>query len=138
MSAASLKLVFWGAFGVFFVSALVLDWNDGVLATSGPYLPAKLAVWAAFLGYLAYTVYCSAREDLFQSIARISELHWGRQIGADLYLGLVVTLFFVVYLNEGSALVALLWLVPTLLFANLATLLYLVLHFDELVAKLAG
>lgn len=96
---ASSKLVFWGAFVVFAACALLFNWHDDLFTLSGPFAPVKLLVWAAFLGFLAYTVYCSSREDLFTSIRRIAELHWGRQIGADLYLGVLLTLF-VVYLHE--------------------------------------
>lgn len=131
---ASSKLVFWGAFVVFAACALVFNWHDDLFTLSGPLAPVKLLVWAAFLGFLAYTVYCSSREDLFTSIRRIAELHWGRQIGADLYLGVLLTLF-VVYLHEGSALVVCLWLLPTLAFVNLATLLYFAIHFDSIVAR---
>jgi len=55
-------------------------------------------------------------------------------VSADLYLGLCLTLF-VAYLNEGSVLVVLLWLLPTLFFANLATLLYFAVHYDAIVAR---
>jgi hypothetical protein len=43
----------------------------------------------------------------------------------------------VVYLHEGP-LAALAWLVPVLLFANLATLLYVAIHFEALVARFVG
>lgn len=41
----------------------------------------------------------------------------------------------VIYLNEGSSLVALAWLLPVLIYANQATLLYFAVHFDELIAR---
>jgi hypothetical protein len=43
----------------------------------------------------------------------------------------------VIILHEGFV-VALVWLVPVLLFANLATLLYVAIHFEALVARFAG
>ncbi len=129
----STKNLFWAAFVIFAVWALSSNWHAGLLSLRGPLMPVKLLVWAAFLGFLTYTVYCSSRENLFLSVRKIAELHWGRQIGLDLYLGLFLTLF-VVYLHEGSV-VALSWLVPTLAFANLATLLYFAIHFDEIVAR---
>ena len=130
----SAKNLLWAAFLLFVGCALYFDWHGNLFAVTGPLMPVKLLIWAAFVGFTAYSVYCSSRENLFKSIEKISELHWGRQIGTDLYLGLLLTLF-VVYLNEGSALVALLWLVPTLAFANLATLLYFAIHFDEIVGR---
>ncbi len=63
-------------------------------------------------------------------------MHWGRQISADLYLGLFIALI-IIFLNDG-ALVTLLWLVPILISANLAVLLYLALNFDTIVSKLLG
>jgi len=130
----SVKSLFWAAFAIFAACALGFGWHQDLFTTGGSWAPGKLLVWIAFLGFLSYTIYCSSREDLAASILKISELHWGRQVGADLYLGLFLMLF-VVYLNEGSALVALLWLVPTLAFANLATLLYFAIHYDAIVAR---
>lgn len=60
-------------------------------------------------------------------------MHWGRQIGADLYLGLFLALL-IIYLHEG-ALAAFLWTVPTLAFANLSILLYFAIHFDAIVGR---
>jgi hypothetical protein len=133
----STKALFWAAFAVFVLLVLWFDWHEAALATDVPLAPLKLLVWAAFVAFLGYTIYCSTREDLVTSVLGIAKLHWGRQIGIDLYLGLALSLT-IVYLNEGSALVTLLWLLPTLAFANLATLLYFALHFDEIVAKLLG
>ena len=130
----SVKGLFWAAFVIFAACALGFGWHEDLFTTGGSWLSGKTLVWAAFLGFLSYTIYCSSREDLAASILKISELHWGRQVGADLYLGLCLTLF-VVYLNEGSALVVLLWLLPTLAFANLATLLYFAIHYDAIVAR---
>jgi hypothetical protein len=130
----SSKNLLWLAFVAFVALALYYDGHARLFTFGGPLAPIKLAIWVAFAGFLAYSVYCSARENLFRSVAKIGELHWGRQIGTDLYLGLLLALF-VVYLNEGSALVALLWLVPALVFANLVTLLYFALHFEEIVGR---
>lgn len=131
------KSLFWALFAAFAATALYLGWHDNIFSMKGPLSAGKFVVWVAFLGFTGYTIYCSLRENLFKSIAKMAELHWGRQVGIDLYLGLCLTLF-VVYLNEGSLLVALLWLVPTLAFGNLATLLYFAIHYDSIVAKFLG
>ena len=131
------KNLFWVAFVAFVALALYSNRHDDVFATRGPLAAGKYVIWCAFLGFTGYSAYCSARENLFRSIAKMAELHWGRQVGIDLYLGLSLTLF-IVYLNEGSALVTLLWLVPTLAFANLATLLYFAIHYDSIVARFLG
>jgi hypothetical protein len=127
------KNLFWGAYLVFVSCALYFNWHENLFAFGGPLATVKVVVWAALAGFFAYSVYCSSRENLFRSIAKIAELHWGRQIGADLYLGLFLALL-VIYLNEG-ALAAFLWAVPTLPFANLSILLYFAIHFDAIVAK---
>ena len=101
-------------------------WHESTLSLNVPLALAKVLVWTLLVGFLAYSIYCSSRENLF-----LSGLHWGRQIGLDLYLGLFLTLF-IIYLNEG-ALAALFWLIPTLLSANLSILLYFAIHFDSIV-----
>ena len=120
-------------FAVFVLLALYLGWHAQMLSFAGPLAGVKILVWSAFLAFTGYSAYCSAKEDLFATVRRMAEWHWGRQIGVDLYIGLLLSVF-VVYLNEGSALVTLCWLVPVLLFGNLATLLYVVIHFDRIVA----
>ena len=116
-----------------FVAAVLFD---GQLRTCSRPTPRSRAREArrlgTFAGFVAFSLYCSAHENLFKTIAKIGELHWGRQIGLDLYLGLLLSLSSST-LNEGSLLIVLLWLLPMLVFANLATLLYFAVHFDQLV-----
>lgn len=131
------KSLLWLAFAIFMACALYFNWHENIFASYGRYAVGKYIVWAAFVGFLAYSIYCSSQENLFRSIGKIADLHWGRQIGIDLYLGLSLTLF-IVYLNEGSVLAVLLWLLPTLAFANLATLLYFAIHYDAIVARFLG
>ena len=132
---ASSRNLLWAAFAAFVACALWFDGHARLFAFGGPLGTVKLFVWLTWLAFLAYTVYCSVRENLFTTMGKMSELYWGRQIGIDLYLGLLL-MVLVIYLNEGSALVAVLWLLPGLLFVNLATYLYFAIHFEELVAKL--
>jgi hypothetical protein len=131
---AAAKGLLWGGFVAFVAGVLLVDGHARLFAFDGSLGLVKLLVWVACVGFVAYSFYCSAHENLFRSIAKIGKLHWGRQIGLDLYLGLALTLF-VIYLNEGSWLVVLAWLVPTLLYANQVTLLYVAVHFEELVAR---
>src|SRR5260370_12542657 len=98
------KIAFWTAFIVFVAAALYFDRQPSVVQSR----PGKYVVWAAFAAFLGYSLYCSARENLFRSIKKMAELHWGRQVGIDLYLGLALMLSLV-YLNERSALVCVLW-----------------------------
>ena len=129
-------LVLWGLYGAFALFALFSSTNEATFQFSGPLGGVKAAVWLALLAFLAYSVYCSFKENFFRSLRSIATLHWGRQIGADLYLGLFIALF-IIFLNDG-ALVALLWLVPILIYANLVVLLYLAINFESIVTKLLG
>jgi hypothetical protein len=127
------NLISWGVFAAFVVCAVVLGWHPAIFRFEGPMGATKIFVWLAFLSFTAYSIYCSGRENIFKTIRSMARLHWGRQIGIDLYLGLVLSLS-VIWLHEGPIAV-LAWLIPVLLFANLATLLYVAIHFEALVAR---
>ena len=129
-------LVLWGLYGAFALSAVTANMQETTFQFSSPLSGIKAIVWLALLAFLGYSVYCSFQENFFRSVRSIATLHWGRQIGADLYLGLFV-LLFIMFLNEG-ALVAVIWLIPILIYANLAVLLYLAINFDSIVTKLLG
>lgn len=127
----------WIAFALFVATALYFGRSPTLLSLSVPLAAGKVVVWSVFLGFLAYSLYCSTRENLFTTIRKMASLYWGRQIGIDLYIGLGLSLG-VIYLNEGSVLCLLLWTVPVLIYANLATLLYVAVHYDALIARLLG
>ncbi|MDJ0793080.1 MAG: hypothetical protein QNI98_02465 [Woeseiaceae bacterium] len=129
-------LILWGLYGAFALFAVIANMQESTFQFSGPLGGLKAIVWMALFAFLAYSVYCSFSENFFRSVKSIATLHWGRQIGADLYLGLFISLI-IIFLNEG-ALVALIWLVPILIYANLVVLLYLALNFDSIVTKLLG
>ncbi len=129
-------LVLWGLYGAFALSAVALNMQETTFQFGGTLGGIKAIVWLALLVFLAYSVYCSFTENFFRSVRSIATLHWGRQIGADLYLGLFVSLF-IIFLNEG-ALVAVIWLLPILIYANLVVLLYFAINFDTFVTKLLG
>jgi len=128
------KIMIWTVFLAFLVTALGLGWHDQLFSFTGSLPAGKYAIWAVFLVFLGYSIHCTFRENFFRSFRQVLELHWGRQIVMDLGLGLCLMLF-IVYLHEGSLLAAALWLVPTLAFGNLATLLYVAIHYDALVAR---
>ena len=116
------NLISWGVFAAFVACAIGFGWHAALFRFDGPMGLAKIVVWLAFLLFTAYSIYCSGRENIFKTIRTMARLHWGRQIGTDLYLGLLLFLA-VIYLHQGSVLVLAAWLIPVLLFANLATLL---------------
>jgi hypothetical protein len=101
----------WLAFALFAGCALLFGWSEALFVSRGALPAGKYLAWAAFITFLAYSVYCSSRENIFRSVASMAKLHWGRQIGIDLYLGLGIFLFLI-YLHQGSMLVVLLRLPP--------------------------
>lgn len=108
--------------------------NDASLFTSnGPYGLGKSIVWLILFVFLIYSLRISLRENFFKSLRRMGLILWTRQIGLDLYIGLLVPLF-IIYLNEGSLMTMLIWLLPIFVFANLATFVYLGLNYDSLIA----
>lgn len=129
-------LVLWALYGAFATVALSTNLQETTFQFIGLLGAVKALVWLALLVFLGYSVYCSLQENFFRSMQSIATMHWGRQIGADLYLGLFVSLL-IIFLNEG-ALIVLLWLVPTLIYANLAILLYVAINFDSIAMKLLG
>ena len=126
--------ILWGAYVAFAAFALSANMHETTFQFSGRLGGIKAMVWLALLALLSYSVYCSFQENFFRSVTSIATLHWGRQIGADLYLGRFVSLL-IIFLNDG-VFVVLLWLVPALIYANLAVLLYLAINFDSIAMKL--
>ena len=129
-------LVLWALYGAFAIFAVATNLQETTFRFTGPLGGVKAIVWIALLVFLGYSIYCTYQENFFRSVKSIAALYWGRQIGTDLYLGLFIGLFLI-FLNEGL-LVALLWLVPTLIYANLVVLLYVAINFDSIVTKLLG
>ena len=118
---------------LFIAFAFVAIWtrkDEFIFVSQSPYSFGKYSIWIIFLGFLSYSIYSSSKENFFKSLIRISKLFWGWQIGIDLYIGLLLPLL-IIYLH-GGALVFLIWLVPVLIYANLATLLYLALNYDSI------
>lgn len=130
------NLIPWSVFSLFVVFALAASWHPTIFQFEGAVGVGKAIVWLAFITFTGYSIYCSGRENLFRSIGSIAKLHWGRQVGLDLYLGLILFLGFV-FLREGL-LVLLFWSLPVLLFGNLATLLYVAIHFESIVSLFTG
>ena len=127
-------MVLWGLYVAFAIFALAANTEETTFQFGGPMGAMKAIVWLMLFAFFGYSVYCSFQENFFRSVRSIATLHWGRQIGADLYLGLFIGLF-IIFLIEGP-LVALLWLVPILIYANLVMLLYIAINFDTIVARL--
>ena len=132
----SKNLLSWMLFAAFVALALGLHWHAQLLVFSGLVGAGKALVWLVWLAFVGYSIHCSRRENIVKSIRDMARLYWGRQIIIDLYLG--VALFLALIALHQGALVMLAWLLPVLLFANQATLLYLAIHFESLLALLAN
>ena len=126
----------WVLFAVFVVLAIAFN-EEPIFLSSGPYAAGKIVAWVAFLAFLLYSLDVGNKESFFKALKRMYPILWSRQIGIDLYIG--VSMFLtLMYINESSIIVFCLWLIPTIIYANLATLLYLALHYDSIVNLLIG
>ena len=123
----------WSLYLVFLVVALSTHDGQITLLGESAYPYGKTILWLIWLAFLAYSLSISWRENFFKSLARMHPILWSRQIGLDLYVGLLLPLFLI-FLHEGSLLVTLIWLLPLFIFVNLATLIYLALNYDSLIA----
>ena len=122
----------WFFYAIFVVAAFRYSGGAEALYT-GPYELGQYLVWLVYFCFLAYSVECSRKESFFKSVKIVNSLYWGRQIGIDLYISVILSLALI-YLNEGSVLVMLIWFVPVVIFANLAILLYVALNYGSLIA----
>lgn len=127
----------WLLYAAFAAAAIATQGHADILRFAGGAGLGKALVWLALVGFLAYSVVASLREPILPSLGAMAKTWWGRQVGIDLYLGLGLFLVLI-QLHQGDGWVTLAWTLPILLFANLATLLYVALHFESLLGWLAG
>ena len=123
----------WIVYAVFVVVAIYFHDGESLFTSQGAFPAGKIIAWLMWMGFLIYSIYISTKENFFRTVKAILPLHWARQISIDLYIGIAFAMF-IIYLNEGSLLVLMLWLLPLLIFANLATLLYIAMNYDSIVA----
>lgn len=122
----------WIVYAIFVALALVFKTDEALFISEGPYALGKPILWLVLFTFLGYSLYCHSHEDFFKTMKKTGKYHWTKQIGVDLYIG-VGLVGYVIFLNQGMLVLAL-WLVPLLIYANLATLLYLAMNYDALVA----
>ncbi len=125
----------WIFYVVFLLCAILFGGREGVISTESEYAASKYIRLLVFIGFLAFSIHATRRENFFRSIGRMGAMLWGRQVGLDLYISVFLSLALI-YLVEGSVVVLLLWLVPVLLYANLAILPYILLNFAEITDRL--
>lgn len=124
----------WIIYFLFAGIAIFYRGDEFLFVSNGPFPFGKYLVWAMYLGLLGYSLYCSTVENFFKTLKNISPMKWARQIGYDLYAGLILGLGLI-FLVEGSILILLLWLFPTLVYGNLTILLYVALNYDRIVSN---
>jgi hypothetical protein len=83
--------------------------------------------------FSSYTIYAGWRESFWKTLKGILQKKWGLQIFTDLFLGLLL-FNFIIYLNEGSAWIAIGWFTASLILGNITTLFYFVLYFEAIVS----
>ena len=123
----------WIFYFSFAALALLTHQGEPLFSVAGPYGIGKAITWLVLFSFLVYSIYCHSKENFFKTMKIITPYHWFRQVSLDLYLGLLIPLTLI-YLNEGSLVVVAIWFVPIFFMANLATLLYLAMNYQSLVA----
>jgi hypothetical protein len=122
----------WLLYGIFVVLAIIFKNDEALFVSSGPYPFGKPILWLVLGLFLLYSLHCHLKEDFFKTMSITGKYYWTKQIGVDLYLGVALSAS-VIYLNEGSLLVLGLWLLPLIVFANLAALLYFAMNYDAII-----
>jgi hypothetical protein len=126
--------LFWATFAIFVAVSFANSWSEQLFAFHGLAGVGKAIVLLAWIGFVGYSFRCSFHENLVTTVKAMARLHWGRQIGIDLYLSVGLSLA-VIGLNSGSLLTVAIWFLPLVVFVNQAMLLYVFLHFDQLVGR---
>ena len=127
----------WIFYAVFLILAALFGGRESPVSVDGPYATAKLVVLVIYISFLAYSLWATQKENFFRTLRTMNGLWWGRQIGLDLYISVFLSLALI-YLIEGSILILCLWLIPVLIFANLAILPYVLLNFTEIMGHLVA
>lgn len=125
--------IVWLFFFAFAAAIVGINWGNTLWGIHGAYTYGKFALWFCFAAFTGYSLYCSRHENLFRSIGKIGQLHWGRQIGIDLYIGFLLFIVFI-GLHQGIVM-ALIWALPVLVYGNQATLLYLAVYYESIAHK---
>ncbi len=128
------KYMLWIWYFIFVAVAITFKGEEALFTSNGPYGLGKTLTWLIFISFLSFSLYCTYKENFYRSVRNMMPAYWFRQISFDLYIGMLFSAF-IIYLNEGSLLFIALWALPLLLFANLATLLYIAMNYDSLIAR---
>ena len=135
MSAKTTSVLLWIVFFGFAAIAIGANWDPRLLDFGSKTGVVRLLLGVVWIGFLAYSIFSSSRESLFRTVRVMGNLYWGRQIGIDLYISVFLSIG-VVYLVTGSLLATILWGLAFVPFANLAILLFVILHLDIIIGML--
>jgi len=122
----------WFFYAGFLILAVLYGAREPFFTTQSAYSAGKYAILAIFFLFLAYSLYASAKESFFKSVVSVNKYLWGLQIGLDLYISVFLSLGLI-FLVEGSIVITLIWLVPILVFANLAILPFIILNYGSII-----
>ena len=122
----------WLAYVAFVIVAALYGAREPLFAPAANLAAGKWALLVVYIAFLAFSLYATSRENALRSFGGMMRLLWGRQLAADLYISMAVSLGLI-WLVEGSLAVMLLWSLPVLCFANLALLPYLLLNYSAVV-----
>ena len=117
--------------GLFFIAVFTRK-DEYIILSTGPYPYGKYILWLVFIFFFLYSIYSGTKENFFKTLSIMTKLYWGRQIGLDLYIGVGFSLAIIGI--HGGMTILLIWLLPILFYANLATLVYFALNYDSLVS----
>ncbi|WP_223788333.1 hypothetical protein [Marinicella meishanensis] len=131
-----MNVVAWLVYVLLAVGAFYWHGHPELLVFSGALGWLKALLWAVFVAFMLYTIHCSRKENLILTVRSMAGYFWGRQIMLDLYMGLILTLL-IIGLHQGLW-VMLVWTLPVLLYGNAIAWLYLLIHFESLVAMLGS
>ena len=126
------RYLLWIFYAVFLALAVLYGGREPFFTTGSPFVAGKYLLLIVFLAFVGYSLHATRRENFFKSVVKINRFYWGRQIGLDLYISVFMSLALI-YFHEGSLAVMMLWLLPVLVFANLAILPYIILNYGSIV-----
>jgi len=128
-----MKSLFWPIFWLFVFVAIFANWDTQLLNINSSAGLVRTVLFAIWVSFVAYSYYCSRKENIFRTIGVINKFHWARQIEIDLYISVFLSIALV-YLVTESVLATAFWSLAFIPFANMGILLFIILHVDEIIS----
>lgn len=91
----------------------------------------KIFIWFALALLLGLSVWAQSHISIFEEMRNAPLMYWGTQALVDLYIGftMVSVLYFKFAPNRVQAIC---WMLATFVFGNIASLIFLLLHFEKI------